>query len=101
MLSSACLCLQPVRGKKTKAAKAKAKYADQDEEDRELAMQFLGSAGNLTALVLCSVATSLAVMWSIPGLYAHDGHSLVRLQHVKATLHVKFCCITRFACPEE
>ena len=41
---------QVVRGKKTKAAKAKAKYADQDEEDRELAMQFLGSAG---ALLLC------------------------------------------------
>lgn len=40
-----CVCTQPVRGKKTKAAKAKAKYADQDEEDRELAMQFLASAG--------------------------------------------------------
>ncbi|KAL0022374.1 hypothetical protein WJX77_005710 [Trebouxia sp. C0004] len=36
---------QAVRGKKTKFAKAKAKYADQDEEDRELAMQFLGAAG--------------------------------------------------------
>ncbi|KAL0046515.1 hypothetical protein WJX82_002614 [Trebouxia sp. C0006] len=36
---------QAVRGKKTKVAKAKAKYADQDEEDRELAMQFLGAAG--------------------------------------------------------
>ncbi|KAL3145238.1 hypothetical protein ABBQ32_000984 [Trebouxia sp. C0010 RCD-2024] len=38
---------QPVRGKKTKAAKAKAKYADQDDEDKQLAMQFLASAGKL------------------------------------------------------
>ena len=36
---------QVVRGKKTKAAKAKVKYAGQDEEDRVLAMQFLASAG--------------------------------------------------------
>ena len=39
------VCFQAVRGKKTKAAKAKAKYADQDEEDRQLAMQLLASAG--------------------------------------------------------
>ena len=39
-----------MRGKKTKAAKAKAKYADQDEEDKQLAMQFLGSAGKLATL---------------------------------------------------
>jgi len=43
--------LQAVRGKKTKVAKAKAKYADQDEEDRELAMQFLGAAGESQAFV--------------------------------------------------
>lgn len=60
MVNSACLCLQPVRGKKTKAAKAKAKYADQDEEDRELAMQFLGSAGKLTTPLLCSFLTAPA-----------------------------------------
>lgn len=50
--------LQPVRGKKTKAAKAKAKYADQDEEDKQLAMQFLASAGKqaaLTATTCCGV----------------------------------------------
>lgn len=34
---------QPVRGKRGKAKKAAAKYADQDEEDRRLAMQLLGS----------------------------------------------------------
>lgn len=39
------MSVQAVRGKKTKAAKAKAKYADQDEEDRQLAMQLLASAG--------------------------------------------------------
>ena len=33
------------RGKRAKARKAKEKYADQDEEDRELAMQFLASSG--------------------------------------------------------
>ena len=47
--------LQAVRGKKTKVAKAKAKYADQDEEDRELAMQFLGAAGKSQATVLVNV----------------------------------------------
>ena len=61
MLNSACMCLQTVRGKKTKAAKAKAKYADQDEEDRELAMQFLGSAGKL---VSCSVSTPCGQLMS-------------------------------------
>lgn len=46
MCVMACrLLVQPVRGKKTKAAKAKAKYGDQDEEDRQLAMQLLASAG--------------------------------------------------------
>ena len=44
--------LQVVRGKKTKAAKAKAKYAGQDAEDRELAMQFLASAGAPSPLLL-------------------------------------------------
>lgn len=33
------------RGKKLKLKKIKEKYGDQDEEDRELMMQFLGSAG--------------------------------------------------------
>lgn len=33
------------RGKKSKLKKIKEKYADQDEEDRELMMQILGSAG--------------------------------------------------------
>jgi hypothetical protein len=33
------------RGKKSKLKKIKEKYGDQDEEDRELMMQFLGSAG--------------------------------------------------------
>ena len=33
------------RGKKMKLKKIKEKYGDQDEEDRELMMQFLGSAG--------------------------------------------------------
>lgn len=33
------------RGKKAKLKKIKEKYGDQDEEDRELMMQFLGSAG--------------------------------------------------------
>ena len=47
--------LQVVRGKKTKAAKAKAKYADQDEEDRELAMQFLASAGAHSLSLLLSL----------------------------------------------
>lgn len=42
-----------MRGKKTKAAKAKAKYADQDEEDRELAMQFLASAGKSCVMAAC------------------------------------------------
>lgn len=56
MSSFACVCVQPVRGKKTKAAKAKAKYADQDEEDRELAMQFLASAGKLNTTVLYMLA---------------------------------------------
>mmetsp|Transcript_12913 Transcript_12913/g.36330 ORF Transcript_12913/g.36330 Transcript_12913/m.36330 type:complete len:496 (-) Transcript_12913:42-1529(-) len=36
---------QNQRGKKAKAKKIKAKYGDQDEEDRELAMQLLASAG--------------------------------------------------------
>ena len=37
---------QPLaRGKKAKARRAKEKYADQDEEDRELALQVLASAG--------------------------------------------------------
>lgn len=35
------------RGKRAKARRAKEKYADQDEEDRELALQVLGSAGRL------------------------------------------------------
>lgn len=34
---------QPVRGKRGKNKKAAAKYADQDEEDRRIAMQLLGS----------------------------------------------------------
>ena len=33
------------RGKRSKARRAKDKYADQDEEDRELAMQLLASSG--------------------------------------------------------
>ena len=45
--------MQAVRGKKTKAAKAKAKYGNQDEEDRQLAMEFLASAG------LCSASNAL------------------------------------------
>lgn len=94
MVSSACLCLQPVRGKKTKAAKAKAKYADQDEEDRELAMQFLGSAGKLTALMLCSVPTSPAIMWSSSGTHAH---SLMPTASSKSYLHAQksteCCCV--------
>ena len=53
--------LQAVRGKKTKAAKAKAKYADQDEEDRELAMQFFGAAGKSQATVLVNVNNQLTV----------------------------------------
>lgn len=40
-----CALYQAARGKKTKAAKAKAKYGNQDEEDRQLAMEFLASAG--------------------------------------------------------
>ena len=51
--------LQAVRGKKTKVAKAKAKYADQDEEDRELTMQFLGAAGKSQATVLVNVNNQL------------------------------------------
>lgn len=51
--------LQAVRGKKTKVAKAKAKYADQDEEDRELTMQFLGAAGKSQATVLVKVNNQL------------------------------------------
>ena len=47
--------LQAVRGKKTKVAKAKAKYANQDEEDRELAMQFLGAAGKSRATLLVNL----------------------------------------------
>lgn len=35
------------RGKRSKARKAKDKYAEQDEEDRALALQLLGSAGNI------------------------------------------------------
>ena len=35
-----------VRGKRGKQAKMKSKYADQDEDDRELAMQLLGSRPN-------------------------------------------------------
>lgn len=45
-------CKQPItqqtvvkRGKKSKLKKIKEKYGDQDEEDRELMMHFLGSAG--------------------------------------------------------
>ena len=33
------------RGKTAKSKKAAAKYADQDDEDRRLAMAILGSAG--------------------------------------------------------
>ena len=33
------------RGKRSKARRAKDKYADQDEEDRDLAMQLLASSG--------------------------------------------------------
>jgi len=35
------------RGKMAKSKKAAAKYADQDDEDRRLAMAILGSAGML------------------------------------------------------
>ena len=37
------------RGKRAKARRAKEKYADQDEEDRDLALQVLGSAGGCQA----------------------------------------------------
>ena len=53
------MCAQPVRGKKTKAAKAKTKYGDQDEEDRELAMQFLASAGNALSRTQCCAVCCL------------------------------------------
>ena len=33
------------RGKRSKARRARDKYADQDEEDRDLAMQLLASSG--------------------------------------------------------
>jgi hypothetical protein len=58
--------LQAVRGKKTKVAKAKAKYADQDEEDRELAMQFLGAAGKSQATALVYVDDQLGFrVWGL------------------------------------
>ena len=82
-LIGALLCLQPVRGKKTKAAKAKAKYADQDEEDRELAMQFLGSAGKLTAPLLCSPLTSPGVVGSTP---TPQSQFLVWSQHTESSV---------------
>eukprot|EP00951_Prasinocladus_malaysianus_P038632 scaffold425852_cov19-Prasinocladus_malaysianus.AAC.2 len=42
---------QQQRGKKGKAKKIKEKYADQDEEDRQLAMQALASAGGAQSLL--------------------------------------------------
>ncbi len=38
-----------VRGKKGKAKKAQAKYANQDEEDRQLVLQLLNPAGTAAA----------------------------------------------------
>ena len=40
------------RGKKAKSKKAAEKYAGQDEEDRQLAMAILGSAGAQHALAM-------------------------------------------------
>lgn len=45
----------PARGKRAKARKAKEKYADQDEEDRQLAMQFLASSGGPSELCCATV----------------------------------------------
>ena len=47
------LPLQAQRGKAGKLKKAKAKYADQDEDDRELAMAALASAGGTVCWPCC------------------------------------------------
>lgn len=43
--ASAAAAAAAARGKRGKAKKAREKYGDQDEEDRELLLGFLGSAG--------------------------------------------------------
>lgn len=53
---------QMSRGKKAKARRAKEKYADQDEIDRQLALQVLGSAG-AALLSNCSSNNGLLQRW--------------------------------------
>lgn len=50
------------RGRKSKAKCAKEKYADQDEAERLLALDFLGSAGGIliTLIIVLSSLTALA-----------------------------------------
>ena len=46
------------RGKARKARKAKDKYAEQDEEDRALALQLLGSAGEIASDIQYHITVS-------------------------------------------
>ena len=47
--------IAPSRGKKGKSKKIKEKYADQDEEERELRMELLGVSVPYCHLTVCSV----------------------------------------------
>ena len=53
------------RGRKAKARRAKEKYADQDEDDRRLALQILGSAGggHLVAHPACTFLPLVLLGW--------------------------------------